>query len=403
MAETAHFQYAAIDPQGRKVRGVLAAFDDAAAFEELRREGLSPVALKRRAAPKPKIAGVAMPSDRESADFLSSLADLLGAGADIRTSLSILSQRSERAVVKALGQRLTADISSGESLERAFARSFQKGQAFVGSMVAAGEAGGDLASGLQRAADIIYSRLKLRDQLISVMAYPAFVFASAVAAVFVILLFIVPSIAPLAEDTGSAPPASLQALLMASNFLRGHLIGLGIGSAAAVAALVVAAGAGLLSGPAEFLFLDGPLRRTTRGVIFGGFSISLGAMLAAGAPISDALRLATRSVRSKSARRRLDPLVPAVRQGQSLSQALTTVRGFPPSVVRLAAVGEASNALGQMLSKGGKLEEDAAMRRIETFGRIAGPALIVLLGLMLGVLMGGLLSGVSQMGQSALG
>jgi hypothetical protein len=34
---------------------------------------------------------------------------------------------------------------------------------------------------------------------------------------------------------------------------------------------------------------------------------------------------------------------------------------------------------------------------------IAGPVLIILLGLVLGVLMGGLLSGISQMGQAALG
>jgi type II secretory pathway component PulF len=404
MAEPLRFRYAAIDPNGRRIRGALSAANDAEAFEELRREGLAPILLKREAAGRgdPRARRAPTLPDRESADFLASLADLLAAGADIRTSLSILSQRSERAAVKAMGQRLSADISSGESLERAFGRSFQRGQAFVGAMVAAGEAGGDLAGGLQRAADIISARLKLRDQLISVMAYPAFVFSSAIAAVFVILLFIVPSIAPLAQDVGSAPPASLMVLIVASDFLRGNLATLALAAALVVVAMAVAFGAGLLSRPLELVFLDGPARRTARGVVFGGFAISLGAMVGAGAPIGDALRLATRSVRSRGGRRRLEPLVAAVRQGQSLSQALASVPGFPSSVTRLAAVGEASNSLGQMLSRGGRLEEEAAMRRIETFGRLAGPVLIVLLGALLGVLMGGLLSGVSEMGQSAL-
>lgn len=403
MADSGYFRYVAMDARGRRLHGFINAPDDASAFEELRRGGLSPLALRRRARPKPKPVRQRMPKDRESADFLSSLADLLAAGADIRTALGILGQRSESVSLKTLSQRLAADISGGESLDRAFGRSFQRGQAFVGSMVAAGEAGGDLSSGLRRAADIIYGRLKLRDQLVSVMAYPGFVFASAIGAVFVILLFIVPSIAPLAQGSGVTPPVSLKVMIFASEFLRGHLVALGLGFSASVIALIVAAVSGLLSGPAEFVFLDGPVKRTTRGVVFGGFAISLGSMLAAGAPISDALRLATRSVRSKGARRRLEPIVQAVRQGQSLSQALTFVKGFPPSVVRLAAVGEASNSLGQMLARGGKLEEDAAMRRIETIGRLAGPALIVFLGLMLGALMGGLLSGVSQMGQAALG
>jgi len=402
MAE-GHYQYSAIDPQGRRVRGVLAAPDDSGAFDALRQSGLSPVSLRRRSEPKAKTEKVRMPRERDSADFLTSLADLLAAGADIRTSLGILSQRSDKEAVRALGQRLTADISSGDALERAFARSFQNNQAFVASMVAAGEAGGDIAEGLRRAGEIIYSRLKLRDQLVSVLSYPGFVLLSAIAAVLVILLFIVPSIAPLAKDSGSTPTASLALLISASDFLRGHIAVICSALASAVAALAVAARLGLLNAPLESVFLDGPAKRTARGVVFGGFAISLGTMLSAVAAIREAIRLAARSVRSNGARRRLDAVVPAVRQGQSLSQALLLVKGFPQSMIRLAAVGEASNSLGVMLTRGGKLEEEAALRRIEVFGQIAGPALIVLIGAILGALMGGLLSGISQMGQAALG
>jgi type II secretory pathway component PulF len=55
-----------------------------------------------------------------------------------------------------------------------------------------------------------------------------------------------------------------------------------------------------------------------------------------------------------------------------------------------------------MLARAGKLEEDAAIRRMEAFGRVLGPALIVLLGAFIGTLMAGLLSGVSQIGDTAL-
>lgn len=397
------YSYVAIDPSGRRVRGVVAAADDSGAFDHLRREGLSPLSIKSRAGTGEKPRRSLSLSDREGSDFLSSLADLLTAGADIRTALGILGARFEKPAVKALCETLGADISGGESLERAFGRSFQGRQAFVASMVAAGEAAGDLSGGLQRGAEVIAARLKLRDQLVSVLAYPSFVLFSAVAAVFVILLFIVPSIAPLAAETGETPPVALSVLIAASDFLRGNLLWLGGGFAAFIVLLVVAGRLGALTGPFEKLLLDGPARRTAGGLVFGAFSISLGTMLAAGAPISDAMRLALRSVASKGARRRLEPVSLAVRQGQFLSDALAEVKGFPPAIVRLAAVGEASNALGQMLSRGGRFEEEAALRRIETVGRIAGPALIVILGAILGVLMGGLLSGVSQMGQSALG
>jgi len=396
-----HFSYVAIDRAGRRVRGLVAAGDDAAAFEQLRRDGFSPVSLKaRRVTPRP--ARTQRLGARETAEFLSGLSELLRAGADIRTALSILGARSERAALKRMGEDLAADIAGGEPLDRAFARAFQTSQGFVAPMVAAGEAAGDLPGGLQRAAEVISSRLKLRDQLATVLAYPAFVLASAVAALFVILLYIVPSIAPLATELGSEPPPALMAMIAASDFLTANLSALAIGLALALAGLLVAGRAGLLAAPVDRLLLDGPARRTVAGLVFGGFSQSLGAMIAAGAPIGEALRLAARTVPMRGARLRLEPVSHAVRQGEALSAALAEVRSFPPAVVRLTAVGEASNALGPMLQRSGRMEEEAALRRIEAVGRIAGPALIVLLGALLGVLMAGLLSGVSQMGQSAL-
>jgi type II secretory pathway component PulF len=338
---------------------------------------------------------------RETAEFLSGLSELLAAGSDIRTALGILGARFERSGLRRVGEALAADIAGGEPLDRAFARAFQTSQAFVAPMVAAGEAAGDLPGGLQRAAEVIQSRLKLRDQLTSVLAYPAFVLASAVVAVLVILLYIVPSVGPLATELGGASTA-LSVMIAASDFLRANLSGVAIGLAGAIALVLLAARAGLLTDPIDRLLLDGLMRRTAGGLIYGGFALSLGTMIGAGAPVDQALRLATRTIQLRGARRRVEPLSQSVRQGEFLSAALAEVKGFPPAIIRLTAVGEASNRLGAMLQRGGRMEEEAALRRIEAVGRIAGPALILLLGAFLGVLMGSLLSGVSQMGQSAL-
>jgi type II secretory pathway component PulF len=395
------FSYVAVDPMGRRIKGVVIARDDASAFEELKRGGLAP--LRLRVQKKADTSSRSQPlNNRESAEFLSSLAELLTAGADIRTALSILGAKFERPAVKRLAEQLASDIGGGEPLDIAFGRAFDRHQAFIAPMVAAGEAAGDLPGGLRRASDVIASRLNLRDQLATVLAYPTFVFLSSVAAVLVILLFIVPSIAPLAAELGAAPPPAMAVLLAASAFLRGNMAALAVIVFGGAAGLIAAGYAGLLSRPLERLFLDGPMRRTARGLVFGGFALTLGTMVAAGAPISEALRLAMRSVPYKGVRRRLEPVLQAVRQGVYLSDALGEVRGFPATIVRLAAVGEASNAVGSLLMRSGRMEEETALRHIETVGRVAGPVMIVVLGALLGLLMAGLLSGVSQIGQSAL-
>ena len=86
----------------------------------------------------------------------------------------------------------------------------------------------------------------------------------------------------------------------------------------------------------------------------------------------------------------------------SLSPALQAVKGFPPTIVRLVSVGESTGALGRMLLRSGKLEEDAAVRDIEAAARLVGPALIVLVGGLIGLMMAGLLSVVTELGQTAL-
>jgi type II secretory pathway component PulF len=118
--------------------------------------------------------------------------------------------------------------------------------------------------------------------------------------------------------------------------------------------------------------------------------------------MTEALRLSSRIIRSPSAREAVERLTIKVRQGTSLAAALGEISGLPGSVTRLAAVGEASGALGPMLARAGKLEEEQALRRIEAAGRMLGPALIVALGAMVGLLMASLLTGVSQLGESAL-
>jgi type II secretory pathway component PulF len=362
--------------------------------------GLSPLSIRPAATARKTTTGEL--SNREAADLLGNLAELLIAGADIRTALSILGSRGERPAVRNICQALARDIGGGEALDVAFGRSFGRNRALVAALVAAGEASGDLPGSLRRTAQMIDARLKLVEQLASILAYPSFVLLSGVAALLVILLVIIPTLAPLVADFGGEPPLTLKLMLKASGFLRAYGLWLLAGLGVAVFSFATAVRLRWLTAPFERLMLDGPVKRTFSAVVYGGFSVALGTMLSAGAPMNEALRLATRAVGLGLARGRLDTVGVKVRQGESLSTALSQTPGFPSAIIRLTTVGEASSSVGQMLVRGGALEEEGALRRIRAVGQVAGPGLIVLLGIFLGLLMAGLLSGISQMGQGNL-
>jgi type II secretory pathway component PulF len=401
MTDVRSFAYVAVGADGRRVRGQVSGTSEQVAFERLRRQGLSPLKLRPARAGK-TVGGDRALKDRESAEILLSLADLLSAGADMRSALNVLLSRAQGSRVAGACRRLLQEISAGEALDAAFARTLAPRHGFVAALIAAGEAAGDLPQALRRAGEMLEAAIKLREQLVGALAYPLFVLISTVAAAGVILLAVVPSLEPLVSEGGGQGTPILSALLAVSRLLRDHGLLL-IGALAAVVVLIVVLGRiGLLAGPSDRLLLGGPWRRTTGALFYGGFAVSLGAMLSAGAPMSDALRLASRGVRSELAKARLLPVLQQVRQGVTLSEALQAVKGFPPTIVRLVSVGESTGALGRMLQRSGKLEEEAAVRDIEAAARLLGPALIVLLGGLIGLMMAGLLSGVTELGQAAL-
>jgi len=399
MDELRNYSYAAADPSGRTLRGRLAAESEAAAFEALRAQGLSPLRLKASAAKRPRKAGKTQPmSDRETADTLKALAELLKAGADIRTALAILKEQAER---ERLALRLTAiarDIASGDGLEVAFSAAIAHRNRFVLSLMSVGQKTGDLPASLSRGAELINGRLKLRDELVSALAYPAFVFASAIVAIVAILLFVVPAIVPLAAETGGELSGAMAVLATASDGLRQHWQVLVTGLLAVLGLAWGLWRAKLLQMPIERLLLDGPMGRTVRGMVFGRYAHSLGTMLAAGAPMMEALLLSADSLGLGLAQKRTAEATNEIRGGKPVAAALRAIPGFPATIARLAAVGETGNTLAGILIDSGQLEEHRALVRISRAGQVLGPLLIAILGLMLGLLMAALLTGVNQLG-----
>lgn len=306
MAEERSYRYVAIDGAGRRVRGVTSARDEAAAFEALRREGLSPLSLHVTKVPRPN--SNRSVSDQDTVMLLSNLSSLLQAGADMRTALTVLGSRSSKPEVVNACRGLLAEISGGGALDAAFSRHFQRHHALVGAMVAAGEVSGDLAGALSRAARVLDARAKLRSKLVAILTYPAFVMVSTIAAILALLLFVLPTLAPLAAASGSSPPVVLGILLWASEQLTSRLTIVMIAFAAFVVLMVVAHLTGSLGRALDRFLLRGPAKHTAGALVYGGFAIALGGMLSAGAPMSEALRLATRSVGSLVGRSRLEPV-----------------------------------------------------------------------------------------------
>jgi general secretion pathway protein F len=395
------FIYRAVQPDGKTRKGQLTASNEAEAFARLREENLSPFSLKvAHAKPttgglKRFIPGKKRMGEAETEALLGSMAILLRAGADIRTALNVLAD--DQPELKTVTQK----ILSGASVELSLSPLFTKADSHLGALIAAGEVRGDLPSGLEAAASVIATRRKIREQLFEAVSYPFFVFITAIAALFVILLVVVPAIAPLLSESDHKMPVYFRVIVWLSGALQVAWPYLLAGLIAGAAFVTVGYVYGGLKKRMSAWMVDGPLGSIASALVYGGYARSLGDMLSRGAGLSEGLRLCQRSVGNDIARERLETVAVWVRQGRLMSEGLRGVKGMPRPIVKLAEVGETSGALGPMLARAGEREEADALQKITRLSRLLGPLLIMVLGAMIGLIMGGVLTALTDIGSIA--
>ncbi|WP_332773870.1 type II secretion system F family protein [Phenylobacterium sp.] len=396
------FQYEALDRKGGKTRGRVRAASLQDAVVRLRADGLTPIEVGAASQDMSSIGLRRGPSSRSLAEWLRAIGMLLGAGAPLVSALAMVRQQANTLSLTRLTETFEREVAGGQGVAVAIAATLQGRSAFVAGLVAAGEASGDLAGAFERAAVQIEKDARIVDAFWSALSYPVFILLASIAAILVILLLVTPSIAPLLAQDGGQAPLPLAILIATSNFLAAYGGAIVTILVAAMALVLVAGAAGILRRPTEALLLDGPFARLTAGLVFGRFASVLGHLLATGVPTPEAFRLASSGVAMGIARQRLDEVTAKLFEGIAVAAALDACGGMPSTIVRMARVGEETGALGMMIAKAGDLEQDGAITTLKRTAAVLGPAMIVLLGGLVGLVMGGLLSGMASLGETML-
>jgi general secretion pathway protein F len=394
------FDYIAASESGARVTGSIQAADERAAFDQLRRESLRPIKLTA-ASGQTRTGKVAL-GPRAVAELAADLAALLLAGASMKNALAVMRDAAGDASSGPAARALSEEISKGVRLEEAFGSVLGSRYPFLPALVAAGEASGSLPRALLMISETIERDLDISEQVGGALSYPAFVLLMTLASLAMIVLLVVPALAPLIEQSGNDTPFVMAGLFAVSRLLTEHPIFWTVSIGVLAGGLLIAWRTGALGAFAQRALLDGPQRTIVRGIVYGGFARALGQLMAARVPAGEAIRLAVGSIRLTEAARRLDGLATAVRGGASISQSLAETPALPRSLSQMARIGEETGSLGQMLERAGQLEQARALRRVKAQTKWLGPALIIVLGVMIGILMSGLLSGVSALGDTAV-
>jgi len=376
------FRYEALDAAGRTVSGIVQADTPRQARTQLRAQGLHPTAVDvvraRERARQPWARGI---SSDELSLVTRQMATLLASGLTMEQSLSALIEEASAPMTREVLGGVKAEITAGLSLAAALGTYDKSFPDFYQALVHGGEESGALPTVLQHLADYLDARQTLKQKTSLALLYPVLVTIVAISIVTGLLVFVVPQIVQVFQQSRQSLPLLTRALIALSDFLRAawpYIAVIGIGAVSA-ARLALRRDAPRRSWHA--LLLAAPwLGTLIRGVNTSRFASTLAILVGGGVPLLSALKSGARVMTNTVMREAIEAAIERVREGESLARALGATRVFPPLMVHLVASGEISGKLEQMLQRVAQLETQALERRLAVFLTLLEPVMILVMG-----------------------
>jgi len=379
----ATFAYSGRTRAGETVTGERSADSMEGAVAALRREQIlvtqiNPVKAAAKAARKPRGKGV---SAKNLAVFTRQFSVMIDAGLPLVQCLEILGTQEEDKNFSAVILATRGDIESGASLADAMKKHPKVFDPLFTNMVAAGEAGGILDTILKRLATYIEKNVKLKSQVKSAMVYPVAVIVIAALVVGVILWKVIPTFANLFAGLGADLPLPTRVVIAASNFLVRFMpfILVGIGAAVFAFRAYYNTEGGRMT--VDRMMLRMPvIGALLRKIAVARFCRTLATLLASGVSILEALDITGKTAGNAVVEKAILSTRKSIEGGETIAQPLKETQVFPPMVVQMIGVGEATGALDTMLSKIADFYEEEVDVAVAGLLTLLEPIMIAFLG-----------------------
>jgi type IV pilus assembly protein PilC len=380
------FAYSGRTRAGQNVTGERIAETMDAAVAALRREQIlvtqiNPVkekAAKAAGQKKMKAKGV---NPKNLAVFTRQFSVMIDAGLPLVQCLEILGTQEEDKNFSATILATRADVEGGASLADAMKRHPKTFDALFTNMIAAGEAGGILDTILKRLATYIEKAVKLKSQVKSAMVYPVAVIVIAAVVVGVILWKVIPTFANLFAGLGAELPLPTRIVIALSNnlvrfgpFVIGGIVALGFGFKQ------------YYGTPGGRMVIDRIVLKLPvlgilmRKIAVARFCRTLSTLLASGVSILEALDITARTAGNAVVEVAILTTRKSIEGGETIAGPLRETAVFPPMVVQMIGVGEATGALDTMLAKIADFYEEEVDVAVAGLLTLLEPMMIAILG-----------------------
>ena len=380
---TAQFLWEAKTKSGETKKGEMEANDIEAVNARLKSLGLNPVKVRKKGLLDSDL-NVTFGSGVTGKDilvFTRQFATMIDAGLPLVQCLDILGSQMDNPAFRKVVFAIKSKVEQGSTFADALADHPKVFDELFVQLCAAGEVGGILDNILNRLAAYREKNEKLKRKVKGAMTYPVIVLLVAFGVTALLLLKVTPTFAKMFSDFGQALPAPTQFVVDLSEWAQNYIF-----HAFGIIAVVSGAFTYTYRHPQgrrllDKLFLMAPIfGPVIRKVAVARFTRTLGTMISSGVPILDALDVTAKTAGNRSVEEAIYYVRGKIAEGKNIAGPLLETKVFPPMVVQMIGVGEATGAMDTMLNKIADFYDDEVDTAVAGLTAMIEPLMMVFLG-----------------------
>ncbi|HKJ53345.1 MAG TPA: type II secretion system F family protein [Gammaproteobacteria bacterium] len=383
-AEKIEFLYEGTNRGGAKVKGEIFALSDALAKNELRKQGINPLKVKKK--PKPLLGGAAKIVPSDIAIFARQIATMMSAGVPLVQSFEIIGEGNDKPSMQKLILNIKSEVEGGVSLAEALSKHPLYFDALFVNLVNAGEQSGALETMLDKLATYKEKVEALKAKVKKALFYPIAVLIVAFIVTVILLVFVVPQFEDLFTSFGADLPALTKFVIALSEFMQSWwwvIAGLIVG--AVMTFLRIKKTSPRLQEAVDRIALKAPVigEIATKSAI-ARFSRTLETMSAAGVPLVEAMDSVAGATGNIIYQQASLKIKDEVSQGTQLQTSMRNTGLFPNMAIQMVSIGEEAGSLDAMLAKVADFYETEVDNAVDALTSLLEPIIMAVLGVLVG-------------------
>ena len=393
------FKYKAINSEGQRIEGSQSADSESQIREMLLSNQYYPLSIeKENSKSKKSFSFNSKVKLKDIAVFCRQFYVMLDSGLSIGKALNILIEQCEKPKIREALIGVNGDLKRGETLANSMRKRKDVFPNLLTSMIDAGERSGNLDIILKRMAEYYEKETKIRGKIKSAMIYPIVLGVVAIIAITFILTFVMPPFVQMFEENNVDLPTSTKMVLGTSKMLGKY----GIIIFLILVTAIILLGKYLKSEEGQYklsvINLKIPvIKKLTQKIIVSRFTRTMGIVSSSGMSLVTSLEIVASVVGNKIAEKELLKVKEKVLKGEGLGDSIMKIKIFPPMLASMVKVGEEAGSLDSILDKTADFYDDELEREIQTATALIEPAMIVLMGVIIGFLLISILTPMFKM------